>query len=844
MISLHDFIFKQINKVFFYPAIVALVIFFSLVFFSGYQQAYKNQVLIKESIVKSFSEISIQVTERFNLTYKHFSSEVESIKLSTQKLLDAKSKALHVENDFIQKNGFFILENDDINSSIYTTRLNKLSDEDKNVLNILSSLDIQVDSVIGQYKDEVDSLWINLGEHYSMFYPAIDIEAELSSELDPRMYRYYYLADKEHNPSRQSIFIELFSEDWALEIGQIGAIVSPIYVNDEFKGVVGIALNSMNMKTFSNLKLPYDAYVIVTDKVGHVLVASNEEEFQKDFMINSFYNIHKTSSNKKLETIDLEAIDKDTYELFSTKLKGTDLVLTLVAKDEKIGMEILALLFETRQVGILILILAVLFILFLFLYGKRKINELSKTISEPINELSNASNYLADEKNFDFKKSKIQEIEHTNNNLSNAHERLLKQLYCDMDTDLGNKQKLINDIGEDAILVLVSLDNFRLISTIYGPQKASLIIHQLSSQIESAISKDCRVYRIENDVFAIIMNNKDENHEVNNEKLLVFYNNVLSSQVKIDEIEVAINYSIGYCDSLQDSEFSVLSQAELALEDARHNDSKKIVKYDKVIHASSVFTENLEWARKVHNAFDEDNEHYSLEAYYQAIFDIKRNSVYKFEMLVRMNDGDKVISPFFFLDAASQMGKLSDITKFMFDSLLDTAQKYKDVEFSVNTSFEDFEDADFLNYVKEKVGTEHINTKNIIIEILETGEFRDEKFVINTIKELKSLGFKIAIDDFGSGNSNFGHLMLMNVDYIKIDGQFIKNICSDTQCHNITKTIKEFAKLTGAKTIAEFVKDKHVFEHVRDLDIDFAQGYYISEPIPASKLDEVLKFKI
>ena len=844
MISLHDFIFKQINKVFFYPAIVALVIFFSLVFFSGYQQAYKNQVLIKESIVKSFSEISIQVTERFNLTYKHFSSEVKSIKLSSQKILDDKNKDLHVGNTFIEKDGFFILKNTDISSSIYATRLDKLSDKDKNILNKLSSLDIQINSTISQYKDEVDSLWINLGEHYSMFYPAIDIQAELSSELDPRMYRYYYLADEEHNPDKQNIFIELFSEEWALNIGQIGAIVSPIYVNDEFKGVVGIALNSMNMKTFSNLKLPYDAYVIVTDKVGHVLVASNEEEFKKDFMINSFYNLHKTSSNKKLETINLKDIDEDTYELFSRKLKGTDLVLTLVAKDEKIGMEILALLFETKQVGALILILAALFILFLFIYGKRKINELSQTISEPINELSNASNHLADEKNFDFKKSKIQEIEHTNNNLSDAHERLLKQLYCDIDTDLGNKQKLINDIGEDAILVLVSLDNFRLISTIYGPQKASLIIHQLSTKIEDGISKDCKVYRIENDVFAIIMNNKDENHEVNNEKLLSFYNSVLSSQVKIEEIEVAINYSIGYCDSLQDSEFSVLSQAELALEDARHSESKKIVKYDKVIHASSVFTENLEWARKLHNAFDENNKQYSLEAYYQAIFDIKSNSVYKFETLVRMNDGDKVISPFFFLGAATQMGKLSDITRFMFDSLINIAQKYKNVEFSFNTSFEDFEDADFLNYVKEKVNNGNINTNNIIIEILETGEFKDEKFVISTIKDLKDLGFKIAIDDFGAGNSNFGHLMLMKVDYIKIDGQFIKNICEDTQCQNITKTIKEFAKLTGAKTIAEFVKDEHVFEHVKDLDIDFAQGYFISEPIPSSKLDEVLKFKI
>jgi len=839
MISLHDFIFKQINKVFFYPAIVALVVFFSLVFFSAYQQSYKNQILIKKSIVKSFLQISEQVSERFNQTYKNLSMEVDSIKLSTEKLLKYQNITLSEENKFIKKDGFFILDNKNVSSSIYTTRLENLSKTDKKVLNILSVVDIQVDSIISQYKDKVDSLWINLGEHYSMFYPAIDIKSELSSELDPRMYRYYYLADEEHNPDKKSVFIELFNEEWSLDIGQIGAIVSPIYVDDEFRGVVGIAITSMNMKTFADLKLPYDAYVIVTDKLGHVLVTSNEEEFKKDFMINSFYNMHKTGKHKKLEII-----KKGTDELFSKKLKGTELTLTLVVKDYKMVEEILELLFKTRQFGIIVLALSIIFILFLFIYGKRKIKRLSQSISEPINELSNASNHLSDEKNFDFKKSKIQEIEHTNNNLSDAHEKLLKQLYCDMDTDLGNKQKLLNDIGDDSILILVSLDNFRLISTIYGPEKASLIIQQLSNEIESSISKDCKVYRIENDVFAIIMKNTDDNHDVNNEKLLIFYNSVLSSQVKIDEIEVPINYSIGYCDSLQESEFSILSQAELALEDARHNESKKIVKYDKVIHASTVFTKNLEWAKKLYNAFDEKNLHYSLEAYYQAIFDIKTNSVYKFEMLVRMNDGDKVIGPFFFLDAATQMGKLPDITRFMFDSLLIMAQKYGNVEFSVNTSFADFEDADLLDYLKDKINNDNINTNNIIIEILETGEFKDEKVVVHTIKELKDLGFKIAIDDFGSGNSNFGHLMLMKVDYIKIDGQFIKNIVEDEKSQNITKTIKEFAKLTGAKTIAEFVKDEAVFNYVKDLDIDFAQGYYVSEPVQASKIDEVLKFKI
>jgi len=134
-----------------------------------------------------------------------------------------------------------------------------------------------------------------------------------------------------------------------------------------------------------------------------------------------------------------------------------------------------------------------------------------------------------------------------------------------------------------------------------------------------------------------------------------------------------------------------------------------------------------------------------------------------------------------------------------------------------------------------------VNASNIIFELLETGTLGDEKKIIETINELKVLGCKIAIDDFGTGNSNFAHLMLMKVDYIKIDGQFIKNIHEDQQSLNITKTIKAFADMTGAQTIAEFVSEKEIFDVVKKLEIDFAQGYYISEPKPASLIGKMLK---
>jgi EAL domain-containing protein (putative c-di-GMP-specific phosphodiesterase class I) len=177
----------------------------------------------------------------------------------------------------------------------------------------------------------------------------------------------------------------------------------------------------------------------------------------------------------------------------------------------------------------------------------------------------------------------------------------------------------------------------------------------------------------------------------------------------------------------------------------------------------------------------------------------------------------------------------------MMEAVFTLANAYAEVAFSINTSFEDFEEANLLNDIDHMIKDFGVNTENIIIEILETGQYKDEDYAIDTINKLKQFGFKIAIDDFGTGNSNFGHLMLMKVDFIKIDGQFVKNIATDEQSQKITKTINEFAHMTGAESVAEFVCDESVYKKVCSLGVDYVQGYYICEPKPALQIDEMLR---
>jgi c-di-GMP phosphodiesterase len=118
----------------------------------------------------------------------------------------------------------------------------------------------------------------------------------------------------------------------------------------------------------------------------------------------------------------------------------------------------------------------------------------------------------------------------------------------------------------------------------------------------------------------------------------------------------------------------------------------------------------------------------------------------------------------------------------------------------------------------------------VIFEIIESEYIEDYQAVINFIENMKKLGCKIALDDFGSGYSNFEYVLKMNIDYIKIDASLIKNIDKDPNSQIITETIVNFTKKLNIKTIAEYVHTKDVFDKVKSLGIDYSQGYFIGRP--------------
>jgi len=215
--------------------------------------------------------------------------------------------------------------------------------------------------------------------------------------------------------------------------------------------------------------------------------------------------------------------------------------------------------------------------------------------------------------------------------------------------------------------------------------------------------------------------------------------------------------------------------------------------------------------------------------YYQAIIDAKTSKIQKYECLARLIDKNgKIISPNLFIPIAKKIKYYDMVTKLIIE------KSFKDFEnmgyeFTINLSIEDIVKKEIYEFIMDKLKHSKISNK-VTFEILESDAIEDFEKVDRFIKEIRRYGAKIAIDDFGSGYSNFSYMTKIKADYIKIDGSLIKSIATDNNSFIVVEAIVQFAKKLGIKTIAEYVSSNTILKKVKELDIDYAQGFYIDEP--------------
>ncbi len=420
-------------------------------------------------------------------------------------------------------------------------------------------------------------------------------------------------------------------------------------------------------------------------------------------------------------------------------------------------------------------------------------------------------------------------VRHDITELMKTKEKLAKHKIDGL-TKLANKNAFLEDIKrvKKPILFYLNIDDFMKLNNLYGNRIGDrVLIHMAKLLRETLKDMECLIYRIYNDEFLVVFESNQINIDNYKRYILNIIDTIEKSTIECNVPEcISFTLSGGVSYYLNDKNYENLSLYASIARDVAKNEKKKFLIYNHNMQNREDYDKNIAWIKSIKKAIENNK----FIPYFQPILDNKNNKITKYESLIRMiDDNEKIVSPFLFLEIAKKAKLYSKITKLVIDKTLKVFKDKPEYECSINLTTDDIMNNSTRKYIYNMLEN-YPYPQNIIFEIIETEEIIDFKLVNSFIERVKRYGVKIAIDDFGTGYANFKYVIDLSVDYIKIDGSLIKNIETNRESKLIVEAIIAFSKKLGIKTIVEFVSTKEIFNEIKSLGADYSQGYYIGKP--------------
>ncbi|MCW9056490.1 MAG: EAL domain-containing protein, partial [Gammaproteobacteria bacterium] len=400
----------------------------------------------------------------------------------------------------------------------------------------------------------------------------------------------------------------------------------------------------------------------------------------------------------------------------------------------------------------------------------------------------------------------------------------------DPTTGLYNRVKLEENIPHvnEPKFAIISLDNYNVIKDYYGLESSKKILKEVASIFLSITSiENISVYKLSGCDYAVLGNQAFD--------MDLFHGICRTLLEKINNYTIQLEdgtLNIGASAGLTSDKDHLLVYAGLALQHAQDTRHLTII-YEETENLVQRFENNITWTKKLNLALNEDR----IVLFVQPIFNSKTLKIEKYECLVRMidEDGETVISPYAFLEIAKQSKLYHRLTEQVISSCFNVFSRVPDVDFSINFSLEDLLHVPTIEFLKSMLEDSGLASR-FVLEIVESEGIENFEEVSSFVSDMKKRGCRIAIDDFGSGYSNFAYLMELDIDYIKIDGSLIKSIDKDANSQIITSTILDFSHQLGIATIAEFVHNQAILDYVQNMGIDYVQGFHLGEPVAIENL--------
>jgi len=415
-------------------------------------------------------------------------------------------------------------------------------------------------------------------------------------------------------------------------------------------------------------------------------------------------------------------------------------------------------------------------------------------------------------------------VDEQSQEIQKKDDALIQTSLFDTKTGLHNHLYLNRLLEEDAIfsLILLNIDNFSYINNVYGLEYGDKVLEKVAQTLTKLLPSSLNVCYFSGDEFVIVSRYNDKEYlQGILEQIFSFYANF---EMDLDPVKLKIGFSAGVA---IDNGNEVFLHAQIALKELRSSQRGHYKFYNPNSQYLQDQRNTVSWIKRIRTDLEEGR----LCAYFQPILNIHTGEIDKYECLARIIDGDEVIVPVKFLEAAKLAGMLSSITRIMIDQ---ACKKFAntDYNFSINITQQDFQENYLIHFLQQKCERYNINPKQLVLEAVETISNKDYRSALEQMVTLKSKGFRVSLDDFGVDDSNFSRLLELNPDFIKIDGSFIVSVATDIHSRRIVQTITEFAHKIGSKVVAEFVSDKDILGVIQDLGVDYAQGYLVGKPSP------------
>jgi diguanylate cyclase (GGDEF)-like protein len=455
-------------------------------------------------------------------------------------------------------------------------------------------------------------------------------------------------------------------------------------------------------------------------------------------------------------------------------------------------------------------------------------------------QLGRVNNTLFDKSHMRFMSHIVRKVEYVIEQSFDVMTGLMNR--SGFEAQLHESMKSLKDSGDEHQIIYLDLDNLQLVNNTFGREAGDEVIIRFAQMLEDVLSKNAVATRLTGDDFAILLTHSTVDQALDMTTAVRKKGEQLRYLQGDRSLQVTVSIGVASFKAKASDVADVLTAARIACDSAKDHGRDRVEVYDQENQSIIRRYDDMHLVSEIQKALDADG--FELQA--QPIVSLTDNDDHSyFEILLRMKDskGLKVSSEAFF-SAAERYQLMPQIDRWVVSTTLSKLGEHAEylkatgASFAINLSGQSLGDDEILKFIEEEIESSGVPAASLCFEVTESAAVSNLKKAQAFIDALRKRGCSFSLDDFGAGLSSFAYLKNFQVDTLKIDGSFIRDITDNRISESMVAAITQVAKVMKLKTVAEYVESQKTMSLIKKIGVDFAQGYAIGKP---SAVDDVLQ---